>query len=60
VAYTYDQDFKGALSSVTNSASATCYTMMRWGRVSASMQVANCTTPLNPYTFSYTYSLTVC
>jgi len=58
VSYTYDGDFKGALSSVSNSASATCYFHDALGRVSSSMQVASCSTPVAPYTFSYGYSLT--
>ncbi len=58
VTYTYDGDFKGALSSVSNSASSTCYFHDALGRVSSSMQVASCSTPVAPYTFSYEYSLT--
>ncbi len=55
VTYTYDSGFKGALSSVVNSVSATSYTYDGFGRISGSTQ----TTGTNPAaTFSYGYSLT--
>ena len=55
VSYGYDLDFKGALSSVTNSVSAMSYTHDAFGRVATSTQ----TTGANgPYTFHYGYSLT--
>ncbi len=55
VTYGYDADFRGALSSISNSVSSTSLTHDEFGRVAATMQ----TTGSNkPYTFAYGYSLT--
>ncbi|MDP9054301.1 MAG: RHS repeat-associated core domain-containing protein, partial [Acidobacteriota bacterium] len=53
--YTYDGDFKGALSSVSNGVSATTYTHDGFGRITGSAQVTGAN---RPYVFAYGYSLT--
>jgi len=54
VTYVYDQDFKGALSSVANSVSTTSYAHDAFGRVVGSAQ----TMGTRAYTLAYGYSLT--
>ncbi len=56
VTYTYDAGFKGALSSVANSASTTSYAYDGFGRISGSTQTMGASGP--SYTFGYKYSLT--
>jgi RHS repeat-associated protein len=56
VSYNYDQSFKGALSSVANTANAsTSYSYDSLGRVAGSTQTVSSS---GPFTFSYGYSLT--
>ncbi len=55
VAYAYDQDFKGSLSSVTNTASSTSYTHDGFGRITGSTQT---TGTYSAFNFTYGYSLT--
>ncbi len=55
VTYAYDQDFRGSLSSVSNTASTTSYTHDGFGRIIGSTQT---TAPYSPFTFVYTYSPT--
>ncbi len=54
VYFIYDVTYKGALSSVSSSASMTSYTYDNFGRITASTQ----TTGGTAYTFGYGYSLT--
>jgi YD repeat-containing protein len=55
VTYAYDQDFKGSLSSVSNTASTTSYTHDGFGRITGSAQTTGTNGPFN---FIYGYSLT--
>jgi len=54
VSYVYDADFKGALTSVSNSVGSTSYAHDAFGRIASSTQTVGTT----PHMFNYGYSLT--
>jgi RHS repeat-associated protein len=54
IIYTYDQDFKGAVSSISSPVSSASYIHDDFGRIVSNTQNTN----NNSYTFSYTYSNT--